>query len=372
MRVGIITTIDTNIGDDFIRTGILNIVNSLTHSGKIEFVCVNKHVPYTIYPSWHPMYYIPVLSKIRGGKRLSKIVKHLFAGLGGSKFDNCDLIIQSGAPVLWPNCHKCEWNIPIWQEIIGRLYIKTPVLNIAAGSCYPWETKHKGFQSLHEADYARMIGTFCRLTTTRDHLASELFSSVSVSNIKMPCTAFFVDSNLNPDKQKKKYVLINYMSGGGHFDWGQHIDGANWKSTIKKVIDKLKSNHEVRFICHSTNEVDLAKDLDPSLTIHFPKTVDEYLTCIRSAKLGINNRMHASVAMASVGVESISVCTDTRLLMVENLGLPVLYVKDAEPDRLSELAESIIKNQSVGEARLLELKRKSYAEYQELFRRYLA
>jgi hypothetical protein len=47
--------------------------------------------------------------------------------------------VQCGAPVLWPNCNKCEWAEPLWYSVIGRLHKKTPVLNLAAGSCYPWE-----------------------------------------------------------------------------------------------------------------------------------------------------------------------------------------------------------------------------------------
>ena len=43
MKIGFITTIDTNIGDAFIRTGIENILDSITGSKKIEHTYVNKH-----------------------------------------------------------------------------------------------------------------------------------------------------------------------------------------------------------------------------------------------------------------------------------------------------------------------------------------
>ena len=55
LRVGLITTLSTNIGDDFIRTGLLRVVREVFAGKEIEFVSINKHKPYTIYPKWHPV-----------------------------------------------------------------------------------------------------------------------------------------------------------------------------------------------------------------------------------------------------------------------------------------------------------------------------
>lgn len=370
MKVGFITTIDTNIGDDFIRQGIVNILKAAYPSVKFEFICVNKHFPYTAYPAWHPLHHFPSMKRIRGVNRIQRILKKPLARLGGSKFDRCDLIIQSGAPVLWPDCERCEWNIPIWQEIVGRLHNKIPVFNLAAGSCYPWEKQSAKFSSEEEKQYARTIGSYCQLTTTRDSLAFKLFDEAGVQNSLFPCTAFFVDSNFS-NEHKKEYILINYMSGGGHFDWGQQIDRMEWEKTLKHVIRNLKKNNDVRFICHDEKEVQLAKELDPSLKIHFPKTISEYLDCIRVAKLGINNRMHASVAMGSVGVPSVSVCTDTRLLMLHNIGLPISYVKDIDAGELMAISDKLLSDVEYEKERLLNLKKKKFEQYLQLFQKHL-
>ena len=367
MKVGVITTIDTNIGDDFIRTGIQNILGKAFEAEKIEYVLVNKHVPYTAYPKGHPLRYVPDMRSVKGGGRAGLLLARMLSPLGGSRFDSCDLIIQSGAPVLWPNCEQCEWNIPIWQQIVGRLHKKIPVFNIAAGSCYPWEQQPPGsFINPREKEYATTIGSYCKLTTTRDELANALFNSVGRSNILKPCTAFFVDPQFENDNPGE-YILVNYMKGGGHFSWDQEINDRAWETTMRDVINELKKNHEVRFICHDEKEAKLAKELDPSLKIHLPKSVDEYIACVRKATVGINNRMHASVAMASAGVPAISVCTDTRLLMLKNIGLPNFYVKDMTSVSLIASVQQLINNRATERKRLQELKKKTFGEYKQLF-----
>jgi polysaccharide pyruvyl transferase WcaK-like protein len=253
---------------------------------------------------------------------------------------------------------------------VGQLVGKVPAINIAAGSCYPWEQQPEHFINPAEAKYAEDIGRFCKLTTTRDKLASRLFESVGVNNILLPCTAFFVNKDFENPEQGK-YILINYMSGAGHFDWGQHIDGDSWEKTMIHVISELKSEHEIKFICHNKKEEELAKRLMPDASVYFPRTVQEYLECIRHAKLGINNRMHASVAMASMGIPAISVCTDTRLLMLENIELPIFYAKDINAEGLLKTARTFLNNLAYERERLFTLKKNSFFDYQKLLKEFV-
>lgn len=363
MQIGFITTINTNIGDDFIRTGIENIINSIKDSSEIKYTYVNKHQPETAILQNSPVHFLNKLPHFKGKhffrKAYDKFLYHFF-----SVYSKQDLIIQSGAPVLWPECYNNEWARPIWYNTIGRLKDKIPVINLAAGSCYPWEDQD-GFTDDREAVYAKDIGSFCRLTTTRDKLAHRLFESVGVKNELIPCTAFFVDENFE-NLNNGKYILINYMERGGHFDWDQEIEKERWENTVKSLIKKLKDNHEIRFICHSNAEVVLAEKLAPGMRYHLPLTVSEYLDVIRHAKLGINNRMHASVAMASVGVPAISVGTDTRLLMLENLGMPIYYVKDADEKILFDKVGSLLEGFDRERKSLFELKKMKFEEYQKL------
>ena len=73
--------------------------------------------------------------------------------------------------------------------------------------------------------------------------------------------------------------------------------------------------------------------------------------------------MHASVGLASLGIPSIAVGTDTRLLMVKALGLPSAYVKEMNVDQLEDMLENLIKHRGQERERLLALKSETRKEY---------
>lgn len=368
MKTAFITTINTNIGDDFIRTGIENVIKSVKGTTPVSYTYVNKHFPETAIKGLDPIHKLRKLPDFKGKGRLTDYYFR-FMRTYFNVFRNQELIIQSGAPVLWPDCHLSEWAQPIWYDIIGKLHNRIPVLNLAAGSCYPWE-RQEGFTNENEAHFARDIGSFCSLTTTRDRLANHLFQSAGVDNTLLPCTAFLVNQEFQ-NQEAGKYILINYMNAGGHFDWGQNIDAAAWLSTMKMVVADLSKNHEIMFMCHNEQEVTLARTHFPNHKFQFHASVDEYLDCIKNAKAGICNRMHASVAMASFGVPSISVCTDTRLLMLDLLKLPIFYVKEANSEQLLQTMNHLIDTAAAEKKRLFELKKETFEKYQELLRTYI-
>lgn len=360
MKIGFITTIDTNIGDDFIRTGIENILDSIIGKDNIQYTYINKHKPETAILPNSLLGRLYRIGKFKGKDRIIKWLEKNYTHLN-SVYKDQDLIIQSGAPVLWIHCEQNEWAIPLWYRTVGKLKDKIPVLNLAAGSCYPWENQGN-FHNKEEAVYAKDIGSFCRLTTTRDKLANKLFSSVGINNTLLPCTAFFVNADFE-NTNEKRYILINYMEGAGHFDWGQDINKADWEESVKYLIQNLKKEHEICFICHSEHEVELSKSLAPDLKTFYPRTVKEYLDCIKYAKLGINNRMHASVAMSSFGAPTISVCTDTRLLMLENIGATYYYVKDINKEQLLQKSLELLQTSEVEAHRLFALKKQKFNDY---------
>jgi hypothetical protein len=355
IKIGLITTLGTNIGDDFIREGICRLLAEDVFPGhEIEFVPVNKHLPYSVYPSWHPVHLrslgegVPVV-----GRLVRKTVDALVPIRGFSRFESCDLIVQCGAPVFWPGCSRNEWARPIWHEIVGPLSARIPVINLAAGSCYPWERQPVQVEPAEDARYVQAILGYCRLTTVRDRLAQSLCQSVGGEVPRIPCSAFLASGERRADLDDSGYVLINYMEGGGHFPWDQGIDAQSWQATTRRLIQDLGSRHRVAMLCHDPKEFSLARSLAPELPAFFPKTSAEYFECVSRAKFAVCNRMHASVAMAGMGIASLAVCTDTRLLMVAELGLPAHYVKDAGFELLCEQAETLLENRQAEKERLL-------------------
>jgi hypothetical protein len=373
MKIGLITTLDTNIGDDFIREGICHVLEEVFKGQQLEFVSVNKHKPYTVYPAWHPIHLRHIDDRIPVGQNLFRqFADHLFSKMGYSRFDNCDLIVQSGAPVFWPNCNANEWAKPLWHDIIGRLHEKIPVINLAAGSCYPWERQPSAIELPEDEKYIQAILGYCRLTTVRDHLSRTLCKTLGWETPLIPCSAFLAAKGRKAQISDSSYILINYMTGGGHYSWEQGIDNAKWEETVKTLIFRLGKRHRLAMLCHGEQEFSLAKLIAPHLPVFYPKTLKEYFDCISEAKFAICNRMHASVAMAGIGVPSIAICTDTRLLMVSEIGLKTYYVKDAHTDVLEDAVEKAGLSRKAEQNRLLLLQAETWENYISVIKAALA
>ncbi|MDG5469925.1 polysaccharide pyruvyl transferase family protein [Deltaproteobacteria bacterium IMCC39524] len=366
MKIGLITTLKTNIGDDFIREGICSVLRRVFPSRSVEFVPINKHKPYTAYPTWHPARlasWSERLPAVPGRGIVRRLGVNLAPKLGNSFFDSCDLIVQCGAPVFWPNCHANEWAKPLWSDVVGRLYKKIPVLNLAAGSCYPWENQKLYRESPDDRPYIEEILSYCRLTTVRDGLAKDVCNWAGFDVPAIPCSAFLAAKGQTAPLDDSGLVLINFMEGGGHFSWGQGTDSALWRKTVLGLIERLRKRHSLALLCHDENEYQLAHSLAPDLPRIFPKTPVEYFAMAKSAKFALCNRMHASVGMAGLGIPSIAVCTDTRLLMVKELGLSTHYVKDVTLDALESETEAAVKTRDSEKERLLCLQHSTLDQY---------
>lgn len=373
MRIGLITTLNTNIGDDFIREGICRTLRQLSPDEPIEFITINKHEPLALYPRWHPVRILRAPFWRRCGLRnVAGIFSYLFTGLGFTSFDSCSAIVQCGAPVYWPECATTTaWRKRIWKEVIQRLHKKIPVINIAAGACYPFERMPMEFETPADTHYARWIHRLCCATTVRDPLAQKLLQKAGCKAELIPCSAFLFTTPEQARPDPDGPVLINYMRGAGHYEWGQQISADRWEKIIRELIQRLSTRHRVALFCHDQEEHDLARQIAPQCEAIFPKSHREYAALLGNAKAAICNRLHASVALAGMGIPSVSVGTDSRLLMVTQLGLPAHYVKDVSVDLLESDLEKAIANQAFIARRLEGLQIATREQYAELFRRTL-
>ena len=374
MRVGVITTLSTNIGDDLIRTGITRVLAEAFPDREIEYRLVNKHDPFSAYHAWHPIRWIRRVP--RYGHGLATRLARLLHRFGGTVFDSADLIVQSGAPVLWPDCHRAEWADPLWHQVAGRLHGTIPVIGLASGACYPVERVPAAIDTDADRDFVRRAVSYCRLFTARDALAAALVAELGLDAPLIPCTALLhaADDAIPPapPAEGRPLVLVNYMEGGGHYDWAQDVDARAWERTVRELIRRLETRYRVAFLCHTPAEAALAERLRPDLERRLPRTPEEFVRDTRDAVTAVCNRMHASVGMAGLGIPSVAIGTDTRLAMVEQVGLPARYVKEATADVLARDVEDLIARRDEQRTRLLELRRETMDTYVRAIRDALA
>ncbi len=267
---------------------------------------------------------------------------------------------------MWPGCSKTEWRKELWEDVIGRLHQRIPVINFAAGSCYPWLRQEINRQDEFDKAYLRMIFDFCKITTVRDSLAQKVFASIDRNASLIPCSAVLAADGDRSPASESDPVIINYMQGGGHYKWNQNIDDAKWENTILELIKRLGTRHKIIMLCHDQKELDLAGKIAPAIGRQMPRNSAEYFGLIRNAKVAICNRMHASVAIAGLGIPSIAVCTDTRLSMVKEFGLPTHFVEDTSPDILEAEIEDLILSRTSENERLKLVRQKIFQSYVDI------
>ncbi len=145
-RVSIITTSRHNVGDDFVREGILYLLQK--HYGSIRASCIHKHPPITSRPEFAWIYgrkWDAWLDNCHDSLalRTTSVVDQLLPLFPWSdRILQCDVLVQSGAPVYWTHpttdCRDNEW----WTPLIQRRWLKMgsgrPFFNLAGGTCQSW------------------------------------------------------------------------------------------------------------------------------------------------------------------------------------------------------------------------------------------
>lgn len=101
-KVCVISTLNHNVGDDFVRTGILSLLSEVF--GDLEVRIVHKHFPATVRSAawgrfddgtrWLP-------DRLSWRTRLSRLAEALPPDPRADLVLSSDILVQSGAPVYW-------------------------------------------------------------------------------------------------------------------------------------------------------------------------------------------------------------------------------------------------------------------------------
>lgn len=311
MRVGLITTIGQNIGDDFIKIGLVKALKNAFPSRDIEFVTLDKTFPFLALPQGHPGRLVERLPK--GRKPIHRLAHRMMSYRGGTIFDDCDAVIQCGAPIVWRDLAQDSWPTILWEGILPAFRKSgRPIVNAAGGSCYPWVSRaHPDPSAADQALIARMADT-ATITVVRDDLCKAVFRECGRDVEMIPCSALL--SGTMPESKAasgdKDTILLNYMPGGGHFDFGQSIDTTAWEETMRVLTRRLATRHRVAFVCHNAREKQAALALGTDAEVILPEDYASYFALSKRAKAGVFNRMHAAVSMGGLGVPSVAIGND--------------------------------------------------------------
>ncbi len=342
MKITFITTVQHNVGDDFVREGLKYILLSALDNTKVQFSEIHKHSPIT---ARHGFEWLRI-------NKIGIVIDHLLPlSLTSDRILNVDIVVQSGAPVFWhhdqvvvTHCADNEWHEPLIKKRLSKIKDKgVKFFNLAAGTCQQYHSCGSEFWSCEKcSSYIKWILKASDITTLRDELSSKIIAGYNLNAPVIPCSSLFAPESLGVVPEKGKYVVLNYMQGGGHYLFQQDIDVARYQAAFKTFYAHLIKRENVVLVCHDSKEEQWARALDPNAKIFcagndYKKYVDFYA----HAKYGVVNRVHAAFIMAALGKPSLIIGNDSRARMADQIGLKSIFVNEASAERLIDESENL-------------------------------
>lgn len=370
MKITFITTIDHNIGDDFVREGIKYLLRSSLKDEELIFENIHKHSPITVR---HGFEFFKELKISKFTFPSQKLDILLPLKITKDRILEADLVIQSGAPVYWchpdfgSHCSNNEW----YEALIQRRFLKnnkSKLLNIAAGSCQEFYSDGQEFNNCtKDIEYIKDFYNLSTLTTVRDKLALNILNNINLYPELLPCPSIFAIDEFGLKAQKKKYLIINYMGMGGHYTFGKKIERAKWLDVLKEFYNYVKKNEEVLFVCHNKNEINGAKKIDNQANVFYSSDFLDYMKIYSQAKYGIMNRVHGAFLIASYGRPSYVIGNDSRAKMTEEIGLESGFINDISIDNLISKYEKLKMSSESYEKTFSEIKDITLEKYLDIF-----
>jgi len=358
MKIAIITTVNHNVGDDFVREGIIYLLRQ--KFGEISVSNIHKHAPVTVRRGfdWVRSFH------------LSRSLDLLPLFLTEDKILSSNLLVQSGAPVYWchdfinSHCADNEWYGPLIKRRYSKIRNKVKFINIAGGTCQRYYSDCSEIKNCVKcSSYIKELFNFSDVTTVRDSLAQSLLHSLDIEAPLMPCASIFACDELKVAPAKPEYICLNYMHGAGHYDFGQGIDAKRWETVFKEFYNKIREQERCVFVCHNYNELKETKKIAHPDEIFFSRDYRDYIKFYSKSKFGIMNRVHGAFAIASFGRPSFIIGTDTRARMSEEIGLKHEFIDKVDLARLLEEYEFLKAGADNYEERFRVIKKKALYDY---------
>jgi len=358
MKIAMITTVRHNVGDDFVRDGIVYLLKQYFKNQELHFQNIHKHATITVRYGFENF-----RSRIA-----STILDVIPCSVSKDRILEADLVVQSGAPVYWCNgwrwgahCAHNEW----YRLLIKKRFRKNPrakLLNLGAGTCQRYHSDGLDFCSCCQRYIEELFET-AAVTTVRDKLAKEILNSIGLDAPVIPCPSIFAIEQHGATSRGEEYLVLNYMEGGGHYILWRNIDRNKWKSEFVKFYCELKKHDNVRLVCHDRKELQEAKKLDPQADVFYSNDYLDYIDFYSRAKFGIVNRVHGAFVMASFGKPAVVIGNDSRAKMVSEIGLESLFVNKVNSELLMQQYEYLKNGANNFIERFRVIKQKAYNDY---------
>ena len=372
--VAVISTTNHNVGDDFVREGILHLLSEAI--GSFRTSVIHKHLPVTVRDNFEWVHTTGIarllaqLPRVRP-EHVSMVLNALPLQPEKDKILMSDLLVQSGAPVYWATpdgggSHRNEWYRPLIERRHSRVQDRVPLLNIGAGTCQPFDSDGGEFQHRPKVEaFIRDFYNRCTVTTLRDTLSQDVLSDMGLDAPTIPDPSIFARDRLGIEPSEPQYVVLNFMKLGGHFEFGQDLDVDRWEREFVEFYRRLTEHYPVRIVCHNLDEVEQVERVLPNADYFHrsPETAADYLQFYSNAICYVGCRVHGAYATASFGRPAFVIGTDTRARMLSEIGLDYVFVEDVTAETLMTVCDELNDQRDAYQNPFTEIKNDAFSEY---------
>ena len=350
IKIGFLTTLGVNVGDEFIREGIRHVLDQCGVPYAPFYV--NKHDATTLSR--------PVEDEVCEAR---------------NKFWETDLFIQAGAPVYWrlgPHTSlTSEWYRWFWEELVFCQKPPGPqpvFVNLGAGATQPWGVGPEAF--LEDTDcieFARKAAERSVLTTVRDPCAMRVLAALGISAHVLPCPALLAAGRHPAGGPVKDLIGVNLMPLASHHDLSGNFDRARWRDTATAILGRLRAGSAVLFICHNEEELTFARQFSrPGERVFWSSEWRDYFDVYAHCEIVVANRVHGAVCAAGYGVPAIIIGNDTRAEIGDVIGLPRFHAVHLAVEAVVDMVQDLRKRRAEETARLLRLREETVQQYRDL------
>lgn len=374
-KVALLSHRGGNIGHDFMAAGMNEAVIE-AFGADVEVTHFEQHRPFDVYA---PANWLRVFNRLRHGRHravrnvlIQDKVRHwMWRRLPDMPYG---LAVACGGPNIVPGASQTPEMHLLLHHMNGAFVERgVPFVDAGVGAAFPLEgVKH--LTDPRDVAFYRAAFGYAAHVSVRDTVAKAVCEELNVAATLVPCGAIGVGrlfQRIAPATSDARHIVVNFQAYGANTDWGQGVDKASWRSTVRAVVDDLGKRHAVRFLAHNRTEAALVAEFAGDFPCDTPADVDGYAAAIKGAKAGFVSRIHAAVALAGIGVPSLAVGTDTRLGTVAEMKLPTLPVKQATAADIIHHVEDLVRTSDQEKERLLSLRETTMKTYGNIFRKYL-
>lgn len=290
MKWLLITTRNTNPGDEFARMGVQRAIWAA--DPKPEFILLNKE---------SPEIHAPV------------------------EFDRaviCGMPLFWNLPLDWPlrDCRDIDWWAPLIRGWISRDPRKVCAIGVGDVMTPKWEPTRPGeFEDAVREAWHRM--SFLTLRAPIPGIATPIVSCC-------PSAFEFWRASRSP-----QMTVCNFMVNGGHFH--HPVSELRAWQAIEQPLSDLLRDRGFTFVAHNRAEADLASFLGwPDYRVRRPLDANAAADIYKHASMFIGNRVHGGAVCAALGVPSLVITYDSRLRMAARLGATTLRPSAASLDAI--------------------------------------